>query len=347
MSLEITLYTKKATKQKLIAELKNHGFDKVNHILDAFNTPDHLNYMWFSTKHYESFVGVEVTVIKSSLDDQRKYKCSEWILHTRTRSSGSYKDKEKQNIVIKEIRKLFGGTFYNDWYGTNTYTKLTDYPKLSAPERGLSLMKSNLKDKISRIKYSLDHLPKNLIHADFNNIEDKPFKEHLQSLEPSLAIYNAMFPFLVSLIEFLFKESFLIMIRYLDSAKEIIEKENLKVPLRDVLKVSSGELLVENIIADSFTFQNLGQTNKAFKKYLDIDIAKVLSCKKKVGKRIIRIYKKIEEIIEIRHSIVHHFGFYDDLDKSMFIDDLDTINMAIKLFLDHLECKFNWKLDVL
>ena len=75
---------------------------------------------------------------------EKKYKCSEWILHTRTRSSGSRKDKEKQNLTIKHMRKLFGGTFYNDWYGTNTYTKLDDYPNLSAPERGLVLMKNFL-----------------------------------------------------------------------------------------------------------------------------------------------------------------------------------------------------------
>lgn len=345
MSLEIILYTKNATKQKLIGELKLHGFNKVKSIFDSLNTQDDIGFMWFRTKDYESFVGVEANVIKASQEDREKYNCSEWILQTRTRSSGSYKDKEKQNSTIKHIRKIFGGTFYNDWYGTSTYTKLTDYPKLSAPERGLTLMRNNIHNKISGIKHSLSLFPNNLIHADIEGVEDKSFKEFLKSIEPSLTIYNAMFPFLVSLVEFMFKESFLIMIRYSDDAKEAIEKENLKVPLKDVIKVSSGELLVENIIADSFTFQNLGQTNKAYKKYLNLDIANILSCKKKVGNKIFRIYQKIEEIIKIRHSIVHHFGFYEDLDKSTFIEYLSSVEVALEIFLNHLEKEYNWSID--
>lgn len=345
MSLEITLYTKSSTKQKLISELKLHGYNRVKSIFDAENTQDNIGFMWFGTKDYESFVGVEASVIRASQEDKEKYKCSEWILHTRTRSSGSYKDKEKQNLTIKSIRKLFGGTFYNDWYGTNTYIKLTDYPKLSAPERGLALMRSNIQNKISSIQYSLSQFPNNIVHTNIESIEDESFKDFLKSIEPSLAIYNAMFPFLVSLIEFMLKESFLIMIRYSDDAKEIIEKENLKVPLKDVIKIGSGDLLVEKIIADSFTFQNLGQTNKAYKKYLNLDIANILSPKKKVGNKVFRIYQKIEEIISIRHSIVHHFGFYEDLDKTIFIEDINTVEIALEVFMNHLETEYNWKIN--
>jgi hypothetical protein len=146
MSLEITIYTKHATKQKLINELLLHGFQKSESIFELSN--EDRGFMWFETKNYESFVGVEATVRKSSEEEKEKYSCSEWILHTRTRSSGSQKDKEKQNIIVKHIRKLFGGTFYNDWYGTNNYTKLTGYPELTASERGLVLMKENLENKI-------------------------------------------------------------------------------------------------------------------------------------------------------------------------------------------------------
>lgn len=345
MSLEITLYTKTATKQKLISELKLHGYKKAKSIFDAQNIQDNIGFMWFGTKDYESFVGVEANAIKASQGERKKYQCSEWILHTRTRSSGSYKEKEKQNLTIKSIRKLFGGTFYNDWYGTNTYTSLTDYPRPSAPERGLILMRSNVHNKIISIKYSLSQFKNNIVHPDIESIDDKSFKSFLKSTEPSLTIYNAMFPFLVSLIEFMFKESFLIMIRYSDGAKKIIENENLKVPLKDVIKVGSRGLLVEEIIADSFTFQNLGQTNKAYKKYLNLDIANLLSRKKKVGNKVFRIYQRIEEIISIRHSIVHHFGFYEELDKLMFIEHLSTVEIALEIFMNHLETKYNWSIS--
>jgi hypothetical protein len=340
MSLEITLFTKNATRQKLINELLLHNFHKTSSIFDSSN--DCEGFMWFEAKNYESFVGVEANIRKSTEEERGKYSCSEWILHTRTRSSGSQKDKEKQNIIIKHIRKLFGGTFYNDWYGTNTYTKLTDYPELTASERGLFLMRENIEGKISNLNYSLEHMPDNLLKLDFDKVVDKSFLGFMKSIEPSLVVYNAMFPFLVSLIEFIFKESFIVMIKYDEKAKKEIEKTNLKVQLVDVLKVNSGEILIEDIIADSFTFQNLGQVNKAYKTYLNIDIAKIFSKKRKIGNNFYRIYQQIEEIIEIRHSIIHHFGFYNQLDKAKFLNSLKTVEVALDMFLEFLEGKYKW-----
>jgi hypothetical protein len=342
MSLEITIYTKNATRQKLINELLLHDFHKASGIFDSSNGNE--GFMWFETKNYESFAGVEANIVKATEEEIAKYKCSEWILHTRTKSWGSKKDKEKQNIIIKHIRKLFGGTFYNDWYGTNTYTKLTDYPKLTASERGLVLMKENLEDKISSLKLSLDHTPENLLKLDFEKVADKTFLDFMKSIEPSLVVYNAMFPFLVSLIEFMFKESFIVMIKYDEKARKEIEKTNLKVQLVDVLKVSSGEILIEDIIADSFTFQNLGHVNKAYKTYLNIDIANVFYKKRKIGNNFYRIYQQIEEIIEIRHSIIHHFGFYNHLDKAKFLNSLKTVETALDMFLEFLEDKYKWSI---
>lgn len=342
MSLEITLYTKHATKQKLTNELLLHGFQKTQSFFESSN--ENSGFMWFETKNYESFVGVEATVRKSTEEEKEKYSCSEWILHTRTRSSGSQKDKEKQNIIIKHIRTLFGGTFYNDWYGTNTYTKLADYPELTASERGLILMKENIEDKISKLKLSLEHTPENLLKLDFEKVADKTFFDFMKSMEPSLVVYNAMFPFLVSLIEFMFKETFIVMIKYDDKARKEIEKTNLKVQLVDVLKVNSGEILIEDLIAHSFTFQNLGHVNKAYKTYLNIDIANVFSKKRKIGNNFFRVYQQIEEIIEIRHSIIHHFGFYEHLGKSKFINSLKTVEVALDMFLEFLEDKYKWSI---
>ena len=98
MSVEITLYTKKATKTALIKFLTTEGFQKTRHFLDGMNTPDMIHYMWYKFDNYESSSGVEATVYKVSTEERTKYKCSEWILHTRTRSSGSYEDKQKQVI---------------------------------------------------------------------------------------------------------------------------------------------------------------------------------------------------------------------------------------------------------
>ena len=68
MSLEITLYTKSATKQKLIDELFLHDFYRANGIFDSLNDGD--GFMWFETKNYESFVGVEANIRKATKEER-------------------------------------------------------------------------------------------------------------------------------------------------------------------------------------------------------------------------------------------------------------------------------------
>jgi hypothetical protein len=206
-------------------------------------------------------------------------------------------------------------------------------------------MRNNINNKISSLGYSLKYMPDNLLNLDFEKVDDKSYLSFMKSIEPSLAVYNAMFPFLTSLIEFMFKESFIVMIKYNEEARKIISKTNLKVPLEDVLKVNSGKILIEDIIADTFTFQNLGQVNKAYKTYLNIDIANIFSKKRKVGNNFFRIYQQIEEIIQIRHSIIHHFGFHTNIDKATFVNSLKTIEIALDMFMQHLEIKYKWSIS--
>ena len=343
MSLEITIYTKSATKQKLIKELTLHEFQRCKGVFEY--SKDEIGFKWFQTKHYESFTGVEATIYKSTQEERDKYNCSEWILRTRTRMTGSYKDKEKQNVIIKHIRKLFGGTFHNDWYGTNTCTNLNDYPNLSAAERGLTLMRQNIRYKIICISRSLDEFPKCITHPNPDDISDKSFKEYIKSTDPSLTIYNAMLPFLVSMIEFMFKESFLIMIKYDDYAQKVIEKDkNIKVTLEDFLNIRHEKTTIENIVADNFTFQNLYHVNKAYKDYLNIDIVKMLSIEQKIGEDVFRPYAKVEEIIQIRHDIIHHFGFHY-LDKTIFITYLDIVDTTLRVFMKYLESRNSWSIE--
>jgi hypothetical protein len=345
MSLEITIYTKTATKRKLINELILEGFTRSKGIFESLETEEHIGFMWFGAEEYESFSGVEATVRLSTQAEKDKYQCSEWILHTRTRSSGSRQDKEKQNSLIRRVRKLFGGTFHNDWYGTNKYTNLGDYPDLSAPERGLILMKEIIQQKMRSLKYSLQQWPNSLIQPSPDEIEDKLYREFMKSIDPSIVVYNAMFPFLVAMLEYMLKETFLILIRYDKDAQRIIEEENIKVPLKDVLKIRSKEMLVEDVIAENFTFQNLGQVNRAYKMYLKIDIGKIFAQKKRIGQKMYRLYPKLEEIIAIRHDIIHHFGHYTHLDKSTFISYLDTVGVALRVLLSYLDSKNKWSIS--
>jgi thioredoxin reductase len=117
MSIEVTLYSRKSTKNILTKFLLKNGFNRTRHVVEELNNNENIHFMWFGFENYQSSTGVEATVRKSSDEEKAEFKCADWILHTRTRSSGSFEDKQKQNEIIKEARRNYEGTFYNDWYG--------------------------------------------------------------------------------------------------------------------------------------------------------------------------------------------------------------------------------------
>lgn len=288
--------------------------------------------MWFGFDNYESATGVEATVLKSSNEDKKKYNCSDWILHTRTRSSGTFEDKQKQNQIIKIGRQQFGGTFYNDWYGTNKYTNLADYKKFTPLEKGISIIASNSLEKLSQINNCLNGY-RNEMSESLANVKPESMKALLITKDPSIILYNSLMPFLVSVLEYFFSQCFANYIKYNETSRGLLTDEKTKVDISDVISILEKTNSLEQIVTQSYNFQNLDSLNKAFKKYLSIDVRAILSQKKKVDGKIIRILTKIEEILDARHRFVHELDINYDLSKNIYLDYVSTMERAIELIL--------------
>ena len=337
MSLEISLYTKTWTKTGLKKLLSLNNFSKSKHFLDEMNTEEMLHFMWFGIDNYESSAGVEATIIKASIKDKKNYKCSDWILHTRTRSSGTFEDKQKQNEIIRIARKQFGWTFYNDWYGTNKYTNLDDYKKFTPLEKGISLVANNSLEKLSQIYDCLDGY-KNELSENIANISHESIKSILISKDPSIILYNSLMPFLVSVLEYFFSQCFENYIRYDEKARYLLADEKIKIEISEVISILNRENSIEQIIRKSYNFQNLESINKAFNKYLWIDVLSVLSKRKKINNKIFRLLPKVQEILSTRHRFVHELEIDYELSKKIYFDYIlvveDTINQIIISFKD-------------
>lgn len=338
MSIEITLYTKKATRSSLIKFLLENGFYKTKHFIEEMNSENALHYIWYEFNNYQSSTGVEATVLRITSDESIEFKCSEWILHTRTRSSGSFEDKKKQNETIKICRKQFGGTFYNDWYGTNKYINLGDYPKFTPLEKAISLVSNNSIDKINKLKNCLEEY-QNQTSNLIANIEHEFVKALIKNNDPSIVLYNSLIPFLVSVIEYFFSQIFYNYLRYDLNCKEIIVSEKIKIDISEVLNITNSLNSIESIVTKSYNFQNIESINKAYKKYLNIDIRSILSCKKKINSNIFRVINKLEEILNARHSFVHELDINYDIDKKIYFSYLRTIEVVIELMLTEFKKK--------
>lgn len=338
MSVEVTLYSKKASQTGLCKFLIANEFTKSRHFLDEMNTKEMLHFMWFGFDNYESSTGVDATVLKSSSEEKAKYNCSDWILHTRTRSSGSFEDKQMQNKIIRMARKQFGGTFYNDWYGINKYTNLEDYKKFTPLEKGISIIASNSLEKLNQISNCLNGY-RNELSERLANIKPESIRSLFVTKDPSIVLYNSLMPFLVSVLEYFFGQCFAVFIKYNDSARLQLTEEKIKIGISEVISILEKENSLEQIVMQTYNFQNLESINKAFKKYVSVDIMATLSKKKRVNGNIFRILPKVQEILEVRHRFVHELDINYNLTQQMYLDYVLTIEKTIELTLTEFKNK--------
>lgn len=335
MSIEITLFTKTATKSSLLKFITAVGFQKSRHFIDELNDKDNLHFMWFGFDNYESNTGVEATIYKLSEEKRKIYECSEWILHTRTRASGSYEDKRKQNDIIRNARKQFGGSFFNDCYGTNKYIDLSDYEKYFPLEKGISIVASNSLEKLEQIKDCLVSY-RNEMSDTLANIQPETLRSLMINKDPSRVLYNSLMPFLVSIIEYFYGQIFENYLKYNEASRLLLTEEKIKIDLSDVLSILEKENSLEQIVTKSYNFQNLESINKAFKKYTTIDVKAILSQKKRINNNIVRILPKIESILEARHRFVHELDIDYNLTKEKYLDNIATVEKSIELITDKL-----------
>src|SRR5690606_4137858 len=103
-----------------------------------------------------------------------------------------------------------------------------------------------------------------------------------------------------------------------------------------LIKVSKGEESIEDVIARSYTFQNLGQLNKAYTDWLQLDVRKLLFRKKRIGQKVTFLEERIQEIIQYRHGVVHHFDLDRSLTKEGYLAILDAVEASICEIVSHI-----------
>jgi hypothetical protein len=140
-------------------------------------------------------------------------------------------------------------------------------------------------------------------------------------------------PFLVSVLEYFFGQCFATYIKYDENARLLLSEEKTKIGISEVISILKKEDSLEQIVTQMYNFQNLDSINKAYKKYLTIDMMSTLSKKKKINGNIFRILTKVQEILDARHRFVHELDINYDLTKQMYLDYVLTVEKTIELTL--------------
>lgn len=328
MSIEIILYPKNATKRAICAYLKPLNYYECSHLWSWPSGSRHFH--WFSEIEFESFDGVEATVFPLKGEEKTKHPDCTWALHTRTRASASVADKMYQNETIRNCRKKFGGSFYNDWYGTNRYTPHR-IDSRDAVSRGIYLSYEQVSQQISAVRFTLPES-----NRSFENLIGTP-AEDLARADPARVLYNALVPFAVAALEHFFSQCFRIMLANDPNAQEKLSNLNRKVDIVDALAIQRGEKRIEYVVSSWYSFQSINGIHNAFNEWFNLDFWKIIRRRRKVGNRLPFVETQLQQLIEFRHGLVHRFNIDLELNRESILEILDLVMVIIDEFVDFLE----------
>jgi hypothetical protein len=336
MGRDLTLYPRNASRSELKTFLEGLGFKKSKHLWDW--PAGTLNYSWFDERDFRSIDGVSADVYPV-VGAEAKITGNGWAMHVRNLYSASWHDVKMLNDVLRGARKLYGGTIKGD-YGTNRYAPL--WKDESTPiSRGVAAVYHRVDQELGAVRFALPESGIRVPSVEPKDAKMRDFLELTKSLDPARVIYNGLVPFAVSMFEYFFSQVFRVLIAYDRYALEKRVSHNLRVGFPALLQVNNGELTVEDIIAQAYTFQNLDQLNKAYKEWLDIDVRKLLFKKKRIGRSVSFLENRIAEIIQYRHGVVHRLALDRSLTRDAYLAILDAVEASIREFLQFLERKYS------
>jgi len=147
--------------------------------------------------------------------------------------------------------------------------------------------------------------------------------------------------------EYFFSRTFRVLIAYDPYALEKRTSHNARIDFSTLVQINNGDIAIEDIIAEAYTFQNLHQLNKAYRDWLEIDVRKILFKKKRIGRKVLFLENRLHEIIQYRHGVVHHFELDRSLTKEKYIAILDAVQASILEFVNALEMKYKIEIEKL
>ncbi|MGR0161179.1 hypothetical protein [Paenarthrobacter nitroguajacolicus] len=326
MGRDLVLYPKGADKAELVTFITS--FDNVqktsNHLWDwPVGT---VHYFWFDETDYRSTAGVEITIYPVR-DDERSIDSGNWAMHVRNTYSATWHDVEMLNRILRSGRKRFGGDILGD-YGKNRYAPL--WEDESTPiSRGLAWVYNMSHRNISAILHALPN------ELDLSQVEDAKLTSLLRSVDPSRVTYNGLVPFLISIMEFYFRNIFIILLKYDLDARGRIEELD--------FELSESEAPIEQTIASIVTFQNLRNTKRAFKKWLNIDVQNALDGHEDNWQE--TLWHRLGDLIKYRHDIIHRMSVNTSFSREEFIERAQLVEESLNVLLGAIAQKYHLDLE--
>jgi hypothetical protein len=321
MSYESESILREGTKEKdVINFVKLLGYQYVSS-WDGQELGQIKDFYWFDDKDYRSTSGVELSTY---IHNQKLY------VTTRSVVSRSFYDLEHQNKTIRQLKKHFGGNFRTD-EGKGRYLQ-PQFGPLEPAAAGCARAFSSFGNNLIRVRQYFDN-------RTFKGEQKTSNHLFLDRFNPRLISNILILPFIISVLDDYWKSTYVALLKYSEN-KEAIFKTGRIYPDK-LVQISKGDLSVEKAFADSMSFARISVVCTQFKT-LDKQLDFTAVLKKPYRRRKKNLFDSLEEITEIRNTIIHEASNPIILDDDYIKDSINMLHDSIDRCYDHLTKQKGW-----
>ncbi|MFE4118578.1 HEPN domain-containing protein [Priestia sp. YIM B13448] len=316
MSVELNLlleaYIEKEDIEKVILEL---GFKEDDKHENSYLWYDEgflsTRGCWFSFNYQDSYCINE---------EKQQYKDIKTLCGTSTNAGRSYYDLEMQLEVIRKLQSKFGGIIHNpddDEYGVFENC----LPQLSKTEMACGIAYLHFINNLHKVKTLIEEVDMEKVKRDG--------KFGTLMFNVPLLRNNTLVPFCLSVLETFLRQFFTRFLQTNEEAMNEIFKQKEQLNYSVVQELLKGEKSIIDIELEKYSFQSFKSANKAYVKYLGIDLYKdVLRNTLLYDGKETTIISVLTELIEKRHRIIHEAALEDDLGQ----EKMDKYYFFLKAF---------------
>jgi hypothetical protein len=245
-------------------------------------------YMWFDTKDYQSWVGVELTLFKEAGKPV--------LVYTRSRAGRSFWDLSQQNKTLRLVRDLLGGTFTTD-AGKNRYWH-PDGPPPKPVASGCYLARWRFQNAMIKPRLYLSQRG-----LDQPNAKGEPTGHwFIDEMNPRLFSNNLLMPYLIAVWEDFLKASFIAMLSYSPQREAALKRARLN--QNQLEMIATGTSTIEVALAESLSFQRPSVIANNYK-LIDPHFNLATQLRKPYRRRNKSLFEAIDDYVDLRNDFVH------------------------------------------
>jgi hypothetical protein len=333
LSYETTNYLPKGVRKRHAAEFAELlGYRRAGSYAHL-GMPEVVSMIYFEERDYKSWQTVELSIGEEK---------GVVYVHTRTRVGRSHYDFEMQNRTVQEFRRRFGGKAVRDGGNGEGYDPGPPVPPAAS---GCHLAMQRLDWNLTRVNHYLSLgfvLPNGQQFGKPFGPSEKIFPQ-MRQLNPEVFISNVLITYLVSVMEDYFKSSYIALLTYAKRKPTILK--GIRPSGEHLAQISAGTMMVEQIVAEGLSFQNLAAVGKHF---ADIDqkLDILAPLKRPYLRRKVSLLDRLKELVDRRHALIHEMHVGIDFDREQLEGVVRDLTVGISRIYKEITLHYGWPLEL-